>query len=152
PAGDLAPLERDRALVRPVEAAEHVHERRLAGAVRADQADDLAAAKLQRDLAQRLDALERPRDGGGPEGVSGPPRSFADRAQWICGRTFAVTRPTRFALLACVLITRYCRPNTVCHFLEKLTLLPSTGTRLKCYSCAASTEPLSEPCARLSAA
>ena len=49
-------------VVRVVEAAQHVHERRLAGAVRADQADDLPAAKLERDLAQGLDTLERPRD------------------------------------------------------------------------------------------
>ena len=56
PARDVAVAERDPALVRPVEPAEHVDERRLAGAVRADQADDLAAAQLERDAAERLDA------------------------------------------------------------------------------------------------
>ena len=59
--------------VRPVEAAEDVHERRLAGAVRPDQPDDLVPAHLERHLLQRLHALEGPRHGGGPEGVSGPP-------------------------------------------------------------------------------
>ena len=58
PARDVLPLELDGPGVRPVEAAEHVHERRLAGAVRADQPDDLAAAELERDVAERLDALE----------------------------------------------------------------------------------------------
>ena len=59
PARDVAALELDRAARRPVEAAEHVDERRLAGAVRADQADDLAAPQLERDAAERLHALER---------------------------------------------------------------------------------------------
>ena len=73
PARDVAPLELDRALVGEVEAGEDVHERRLAGAVRADQADDLVAVQLERDVAERLHALERTRDAGGPERGSGPP-------------------------------------------------------------------------------
>ena len=73
PAGDVSALELDPALRRPVEAAQDVHERRLAGAVRADQADDLAPPQLERDLAQRLHALERARHRGGPERCSGPP-------------------------------------------------------------------------------
>ena len=52
PARDVAALELDGARRRPVEAAEHVDERRLAGAVRADQPDDLAAAQLERDVAR----------------------------------------------------------------------------------------------------
>ena len=50
PAGDVALAELDRARRRGVEAAEHVHERRLAGAVRADQADDLVPVQLERDV------------------------------------------------------------------------------------------------------
>ena len=69
PARDIATLELDRALVREVEAAEDVDERRLPGSVRADQADDLVPVELERDVAQRLHALERTRDGGGPERV-----------------------------------------------------------------------------------
>ena len=42
PARDVAALEQHAPLRRPVEAAEDVDERRLAGAVRADQPDDLA--------------------------------------------------------------------------------------------------------------
>ena len=74
PAGHV-PARRARhvAVARPVEAAEHVDERRLAGAVRADQPDDLARPQLERDVAERLDALERPGHGGGPERFSGPP-------------------------------------------------------------------------------
>ena len=37
---------------------EHVDERRLAGAVRADQPDDLVAVELERHVAERVDALE----------------------------------------------------------------------------------------------
>ena len=47
PACDVALPERDRALVGTIEAAEHVDERRLAGAVRPDQPDDLAAAQAR---------------------------------------------------------------------------------------------------------
>ena len=73
PAGDLAARELDGALVRPVEPGQHVHERRLARAVRADQADDLVLPHLERDVAERVHALEGARDGGGPERLSGPP-------------------------------------------------------------------------------
>ena len=73
PAGDVALLESDLATRRPVEAAEDVDERRLAGPVRADQADDLARLELERDVTQRLHARERTRHGGGPERSSGPP-------------------------------------------------------------------------------
>src|SRR5262249_20372430 len=128
PARDLAPLELDRAFVRVVEAGQDVHECRLARAVRADQADDLAAVQLQGDLLQCPDPFEGPRDGGGPETASGPPLGLVNSAQWMFGRTFAVTRPTRLARLFWILITRYCRPKTVCHFVEKLILPPSTAT------------------------
>ena len=55
PARDLALAELDRALVGVVEAAEDVDERRLAGAVRPDQADDLATPQLEGDAAECLD-------------------------------------------------------------------------------------------------
>ncbi len=58
---------------RPVEAAEHVHECRLAGAVRADEAEHLATPELERDCAERLNTRERARNSGGPERISGPP-------------------------------------------------------------------------------
>ena len=52
---------------------EEVDERRLPGAVRPDQADDLVTVQLERDALERVDPLERARDGGGPERSSGPP-------------------------------------------------------------------------------
>jgi hypothetical protein len=74
PARHVATLELDGALVREVEAGENVDERRLAGAVRADQPHDLVPVELERHAAERLHALERTRDGSGPEGSSGPLR------------------------------------------------------------------------------
>ena len=38
--------------------------------------------------------------------------------------TFARTRPLKLALLFWIWITRYCRPNTVWNFGEKLMRLP----------------------------
>ena len=73
PARDVAPFELDRPLVREVEPGEDVHERRLAGAVRADQPDHLVAVELERDVAERLHPGEGTRDAGGPERGSGPP-------------------------------------------------------------------------------
>ena len=62
----------DPAGCREVEAADHVDERRLSRAVRADQPHDLVPVKLERDLRERLTPAKDPRDGGGPERVSGP--------------------------------------------------------------------------------
>src|SRR4029450_10334550 len=73
PPRHLRSREVDRAGGREVEAADHIHERRLAGAVRADQSEHLVPVKLDRDVAKRVDACKRPRDAGGPEGLSGPP-------------------------------------------------------------------------------
>ena len=73
PRGDLPARELDRAGGREVEAGEDVDEGRLAGSVRADQADDLVAVQLERDVAERVEPFEGARDGGGPESVSGPP-------------------------------------------------------------------------------
>src|SRR2546426_169386 len=58
PTRDVLPRELDGAFVGAVEAAEDVHERRLAGTVRADETDDLAAAEREADLPQRPHALE----------------------------------------------------------------------------------------------
>jgi hypothetical protein len=104
PAGDVSSFELDGAARRQVEAADDVDERRLAGAVRADQADDLPAAKLEGDVPQRVDALEGARNGGGPERRTGPPR-LPFVAQ-IFGTTFATTVPTTFGTLFWILITR----------------------------------------------
>ena len=54
-------VEDDLALVRLVEPRDQVEERRLAGAVRADQADDLALAHVERDVVDRDDPAEPPR-------------------------------------------------------------------------------------------
>ena len=70
------PFELDGALVREVEPGEDVHERRLAGSVRADETDDLVPVQLERHAPKRLHALEGARDGGGPERCSGPPCLF----------------------------------------------------------------------------
>ena len=73
PRGDVLAGELHRAGVREVEAGQHVHERRLAGSVRPDQADHLVPVQLHRHAAKRVDARERPRNVGGPKNVSGPP-------------------------------------------------------------------------------
>ena len=48
----------DRAAVARVDAGQHLHKRRLAGAVFADQRHDLALADLQLRIVQRVDARE----------------------------------------------------------------------------------------------
>ena len=122
-----------------VEPRHQVHERRLAGAVRADQSDDLVPAQLERHVVERLHALERARDGARPQRslrrravgdvrqgwlVSGTvprwprttPGATADRvtSTQTFGTTFATTEPMTFSLLPSMRITRYCRPNTLC--------------------------------------
>src|SRR5262245_2586025 len=67
PAGHVAALQLDGPGCRPIETAEDVHERRLAGPVRPDEADDLALVELEVDAAKRLDSFEGAGDGGGPE-------------------------------------------------------------------------------------
>ena len=73
PGRDVRALQLNHACAREVEARHDVHERRLPGAVRPDQADDLVAMELERDVGERVHALEVARDGGGPEGSPGPP-------------------------------------------------------------------------------
>ena len=53
--------QRDRALLRRVDAGQRVEQRRLAGAVRADDGQDLAAVHLQRDVVEADDAAEAQR-------------------------------------------------------------------------------------------
>src|SRR5262249_54872559 len=73
PARDVTASELDGARRREVEPADDVDERGLAGAVRADQPDDLVTMEFECDVVERRKALERARDGGGPESVPGPP-------------------------------------------------------------------------------
>ena len=56
--GDVAPVEDDLARRRRVGAGEHVEERRLAGAVRADQARDRAAREPEVDVGDGDEAAE----------------------------------------------------------------------------------------------
>ena len=55
----LSPLEQDLARVRPVDAGDEVEDRRLAGAVRADHADDLALVDVQVEPVDDAQAAER---------------------------------------------------------------------------------------------
>ena len=57
--GDLAPLEDHLAAVRPVCAGDALDERRLAGAVVADERHDLARPDVEIDLRQSLHRAER---------------------------------------------------------------------------------------------
>ena len=56
--GDVAALERDAPGVRLVEARDHVEQRGLAGAVRADDGDDAALGDVDRYVVDRGDAAE----------------------------------------------------------------------------------------------
>ncbi|HEY6017018.1 MAG TPA: hypothetical protein VIU16_09550, partial [Gaiellaceae bacterium] len=80
--------------------------RRLAGPVRPDQADDLAAAELEVDLLERGDALERPGDAESPERAGLSTLRYGRLGQWIFAGEDAVWRPTNFALLLLIAITR----------------------------------------------
>src|SRR6266480_4173672 len=57
-AGQVAPVEQERAGVWRVKPRQHVEERGLAGAVRTDQPENFAAADGKRDLGKRLQAAE----------------------------------------------------------------------------------------------
>ena len=80
-------VEDDLALVRLVQPRDQVEERRLAGAVRADQADDLALADVERDVVDRDDPAE-------------PPRHVLDREQ---GHAETLRRAARSGLEGCCL-------------------------------------------------
>jgi hypothetical protein len=64
PPRDVPSLELDTPAGREVEARDDVDERRLPGAVRPDQADDLAASELEIDACERLNTLEGAGDAG----------------------------------------------------------------------------------------
>ena len=72
-AGQRPAVEHDRPRVRIIETRDAIEERRLAGAVRADQAADRAAGDLERDVVERGHAAEPDRQppdrkqGGGLE-------------------------------------------------------------------------------------
>ena len=56
--GDIGALEQDAAAGRPQHADQHAQERRLAGAVGADQAEQLAFGDGQIDAGERVHAAE----------------------------------------------------------------------------------------------
>ena len=60
---------------------EHADQRRLAGAVRAEQADDLAGAERQRDVRQRAAPAEMARDVGQLDGVEIESTSVTTRGE-----------------------------------------------------------------------
>ena len=77
---DLAAVEEDVAGIGVVDAAEDVHQGRLAGAVDADEADNLAGANLERNVVERLDARELLGDSRHAEtGRSGAHRGALER-------------------------------------------------------------------------
>jgi len=69
----------------------------------------------------------------------------------MCGTTLATIVPTTRGMLFWIVITRYCRPNTVCSEGEKLTRPESVGTFLNFSICAARAAPFVDPPARLTA-
>ena len=63
PLPEQAPaVEADISLVRRIETGDHIERRRFAGAVRADQADDLASVRVEGDAVERNDPSETSRD------------------------------------------------------------------------------------------
>ena len=66
-AGDVLAIEPDRAFGRPHHARDQVEHRRLTGTVRTDQADDLAAADRDRDVAVGDEARKALGDAAGFE-------------------------------------------------------------------------------------
>ena len=80
-------------MIRPVDAGDQVEERRLARAVRADHADDLALVDVQVEPVDHLQAAERLRDplqlqelGTGRFGYAGHTISTLDVPSSPCGR------------------------------------------------------------------
>src|SRR4051812_48173721 len=130
PARDLATTELDPPPRGQIEARHQIDERGLAGAVRADQAHHLALVQLERDVVERLHALERARHGERPQhslrlgtigglaqglSLAPPPRGPPGPAPgppgaWHFGQIFwphlGRARPADRAFLARVLLTR----------------------------------------------
>ncbi len=85
-AEDVAAVELDGAGARRVEAAEAVEQRRLAGAVRTDQPEDLALADLEADAVERHDAAEANRDvTDGDDGRRGRSDAHPSPGAAVCG-------------------------------------------------------------------
>ncbi len=58
PSGDVDAVELHRAGIRPLDAHDELHHRRFAGAVRADEAEDLAARDVEGDVLDGDEAAE----------------------------------------------------------------------------------------------
>src|SRR5665213_3746314 len=76
---EIAPLEPDRPAFRLVEPAQAVEQRRLAGAVGADEAADRTACNRKRDLVERDNAAE-------PDGYAGDVEERRSRLRRGCER------------------------------------------------------------------
>src|SRR5579883_3453962 len=74
-------LEGDGALLRMIESVDDVEHRGLAGAVRADDGEDLVLADLDADIGERLDTTEGEADAVGPEDRLADPFCGAHRVQ-----------------------------------------------------------------------
>src|SRR5207247_2921299 len=107
-AGDILALEDDRAGVRPVEPADHVEKGGFAGAIRADDRDQLAALDRERNILDRPHAAEVLRDArygelrlaGGSTGVAhiarhDPARISSPSGLRICAPLMAGMMQTR---------------------------------------------------------
>src|SRR6185369_7777165 len=88
--GDVAALEQDPAAVRRQGARHAIDERRLARAVRADEAQSLARPDLNRDAVERQEAAEAL--GDAVELERGPRRAQARRHPRSRARTVSRTR------------------------------------------------------------
>ena len=61
PCGDVLPVEFDATAGKPLDAEQGAQQRRLAGAVRAEHGDDLAAREVERNAANGVDAVRSAR-------------------------------------------------------------------------------------------
>src|SRR5262249_5604202 len=89
-------IDQDLALVRPVEAVEDLHERRLAGAVLADEGVDLALADGEVDAVVREDAREALRDAAHLDGEGELGSAHPERAPARSAGASRRTRPDPF--------------------------------------------------------
>src|SRR5262249_52775649 len=91
-AQQAAIVEVELACVRPVQPRDDVEERCLAGAVRADQADDLSLLDLERDLVDRDDPPESPCDLANREQCH---RATVNTASTTCPRAFYLRKEAK---------------------------------------------------------
>src|SRR6185437_6692456 len=80
PAGDLPTIEADRTAARPLHAEDGADERALAGAVGADDGDDLAFGDVERNAVERLRVAVEEVDVAQLEHLSRPRRRVAEIA------------------------------------------------------------------------